>query len=322
MKLIYDNDSHAELYSEDTINEETGRSEKRYKIKGIFSTIGQKNRNGRIYPMSLWETQINKYQSNIKTGSINCLMEYQHPARTNVDPMRAVAKIDKLYIKDNYVMGEAILLNNPEANQLKSLIDCGIKISVSSRGVGSVKNGIVESFNLITYDIVPDPSDYNATMNGLVENYQLNEGVINDLNFDLDPDGNIVPMKEQNLNIGSDDFNGLKESNKTNLSNAEIMTSIESLFKKHIDTLVESKHNPFEIKDGVIEFNNIRLTENHLTSLYNNINEEGLFDVNDCLCFTLKSFMNALSTNDKIQINEMVEKLEKIIKPNTKYLIN
>jgi glutamate mutase epsilon subunit len=123
-------------------------------------------------------------------------MEWEHPARTVVDPMEAVAKITSLKIKDKYVMGEAVLLDNDKANQLKSLIDNGIMVSVSSRGVGSVKNGVVENFKLVTYDVVAAPSDYNATMNGLVESYQLNEGVIEDLSFSIDDFGNIVPMNE------------------------------------------------------------------------------------------------------------------------------
>ena len=101
--------------------------------------------------------------------------------------MNAVAVIDKLEIKDNYVMGEATLLDNEKANQLKSLIDNGIKISVSSRGAGSVKNGIVEDFHLITYDLVDNPSDYNATM----------EGFISESVKDFDYiDGKIVEAKE------------------------------------------------------------------------------------------------------------------------------
>jgi len=191
-KLIYDIDAIPEFVVEEVLNENTGKLDKKYKIKGVYSTIGERNRNGRMYPKNLWETQISNYQSNFNSGSINTLMEWEHPARTSVDPMEAVAKIEKLYIENNYVMGEAILLDNPKANQIKSLIDNGVKISVSSRGVGSVKNGVVENFKLVTYDIVATPSDYNASMNGLVESYQLNEGVIEDLIFSLDESGNIV----------------------------------------------------------------------------------------------------------------------------------
>jgi hypothetical protein len=196
LKIMYDIDASPEFLVEDVINEATGQTSKKYKIKGVFSTIGEKNRNGRIYPRGLWESEVMKYQNNFESGSINTLMEWEHPARTTVDPMEAVAKITKLSIKDKYVIGEAVLLDNDKANQLKSLIDNGVKISVSSRGVGSVKNGVVENFKLVTYDVVAAPSDYNATMNGLVESFQLNEGVIEDLTFGFDEFGNIVPVNE------------------------------------------------------------------------------------------------------------------------------
>lgn len=196
MKLMYDIDANQDFIVEEEINEATGKSSKKYKIKGVFSTIGERNRNGRIYPKGLWEAEVQKYQNNFESGSINTLMEWEHPARTTVDPMEAVAKITELNIDGKYVMGEAVLLDNPKANQLKSLIDNGVKISVSSRGVGAVKNGVVENFKLVTYDVVATPSDYNATMNGLVESFQLNEGVIEDLSFSIDDFGNVVPMTE------------------------------------------------------------------------------------------------------------------------------
>jgi len=200
LNLIFDNDSSPEFLVQESINESSGKTEKKYKIRGTFSTIGEKNRNGRMYPRNIWETEIQKYQNNFTTGSINTLMEYEHPARSKVEPMEAVAKITMLKIKDRFVVGEAVLLNNPKANQLKTLIDNGVKMSVSSRGVGSVKDGVVENFKLITYDIVAAPSDYNATMNGLVESYRLNEGVVEDLPFVIDEYGNITQsMKESTV---------------------------------------------------------------------------------------------------------------------------
>ena len=201
MNLIFDIDSKSELEVSEQVNEATGNTEKKYKIKGIFSTIGEKNRNGRIYPRPIWESEISNYQENFENGSINTLMEWEHPSRTNVDPMQAVAKIESLKIEGNYVMGEAVLLNNEKAQQLKSLIDNGIKISVSSRGVGNVRNGIVEDFKLITYDLVSDPSDYNATMNGVCESYQLNEGIVQGKQFKYDTDGNIVEVSEKDLSL-------------------------------------------------------------------------------------------------------------------------
>lgn len=212
---------------EESINETTGLPSKKYKIKGIFSTIGEKNRNGRIYPKHLWEKNVKEYQEVIETGSINRLGEWQHPPRSNIDPMKGVIAIDKLYIDQTgkYVMGEATLLDNEQARQLKSLIDNGIKLSVSSRSLGSVKNGIVEDFKLITYDVVDTPSDYNATMNGLVESYQLNEGILMDKEFDI-VDDKIVEVnsgksskKSNKKSIKEDDTKDTEDKEKVEILN-------------------------------------------------------------------------------------------------------
>lgn len=201
--LIFEIDGqNLDIESAEILNEATGQKEKTYKLKGIFSTIGEKNRNGRVYPRELWEREVKAYQNEIESGSINTLMEFEHPPRTEVDMMQAVAKINKLYIKGNFVMGESVILNNEKSKQLKCLIDNGVKISVSSRGVGTVENGIVTDFKLITYDIVPNPSDFNATMNGICEShengihemYQLNEGILQGKTFGIDKAGNIIPQ--------------------------------------------------------------------------------------------------------------------------------
>lgn len=199
--LIFEVDGQElNIETEEILNESTGKKEKSYKLKGIFSTIGEKNRNGRVYPKELWEQEVRAYQNEIASGSINTLMEYEHPARCEVDPMKAVGKIYKLEIKGNYVMGEAVLLNNDQSNQLKSLIDNGVKISVSSRGVGTIgEDGIVDSFKLITYDIVPNPSDFNATMNGICESYKLNEGVLIGKTFNEDENGNLVASYDKSI---------------------------------------------------------------------------------------------------------------------------
>ena len=206
--LIFEIDGqNLDIESAEILNEATGQKEKTYKLKGIFSTIGEKNRNGRVYPRELWEREVKAYQNEIESGSINTLMEFEHPPRTEVDMMQAVAKMNKLYIKGNFVMGESVILNNEKSKQLKCLIDNGVKISVSSRGVGTVENGIVTDFKLITYDIVPNPSDFNATMNGICEShengihemYQLNEGILQGKTFGIDKAGNIIPQLTESV---------------------------------------------------------------------------------------------------------------------------
>lgn len=235
MKLIYDIDSQADVFVTEELNENTGQKQKTYKIKGIFSTIGTKNQNGRIYPKKLWETEVIKYQDILKSGHRNALMEWEHPPRTQVDMMEAVQRITSLEIKGDHVIGEAVLLDNVKANQIKTLIENDIKISVSSRGVGSVKNGIVENFKLVTYDIVSDPSDFNQTMNGIVESkgeqFMLSEGILQDKSFQFDDHGNIIESHDP------------QETVVTEVDSEDILDSVEEVTEKAI-----TEDEPLDLK--------------------------------------------------------------------------
>ncbi|EAJ2917386.1 hypothetical protein DFW84_09650 [Campylobacter coli] len=239
LKLLYEYHD-ANVLIEESVNDKKEKV-KKYKIAGIFSTIGEKNRNGRIYPKELWESNVKKYQDVIKSGSINRLCEWEHPERGTVDPMEAVAAINKLEINGKYVMGEATLLDNPRANQLKSLIDNGIKLSVSSRGSGRVKNGIVESFDLITYDLVSAPSDYNATMEGTSIYESQKEFVM--------VDGKLVESKSPEVETkdSNSDAADTKDSNSdakdSNDSNTEDSKLKESVLKEHFLEFIEILKN-------------------------------------------------------------------------------
>ncbi|ANH51238.1 prohead core scaffold and protease [Campylobacter phage PC5] len=178
------------------LNESKG--EKNYYIQGIFATINQQNINGRVYPRPIWESAVNSYQHHITTPTTSSLMEYQHPNRQYVDPLEAVAKIVDLRIEGDYVMGKAKLLDNPKANQLKNLIDEGISIGVSSRGCGELMNGTVTEYELITFDIVPNPSDRNAHTKGLNESFD--NGILKDKNYIKDKNGILVEADESNIN--------------------------------------------------------------------------------------------------------------------------
>lgn len=229
LKLLYEYHD-ANVLIEESVNDKKEKV-KKYKIAGIFSTIGEKNRNGRIYPKELWESNVKKYQDVIKSGSINRLCEWEHPERGTVDPMEAVAAINKLEINGKYVMGEATLLDNPRANQLKSLIDNGIKLSVSSRGSGRVKNGIVESFDLITYDLVSAPSDYNATMEGTSIYESQKEFVM--------VDGKLVESKSSEVETKDSS----SDSDDTKDSNTEDSKLKESVLKEHFLEFIEILKN-------------------------------------------------------------------------------
>ncbi|EAJ2432417.1 hypothetical protein CJY16_04620 [Campylobacter coli] len=239
LKLLYEYHD-ANVLIEESVNDKKEKV-KKYKIAGIFSTIGEKNRNGRIYPKELWESNVKKYQDVIKSGSINRLCEWEHPERGTVDPMEAVAAINKLEINGKYVMGEATLLDNPRANQLKSLIDNGIKLSVSSRGSGRVKNGIVESFDLITYDLVSAPSDYNATMEGTSIYESQKEFVMVDGKL-VESKSSEVETKDSNSDAADtkDSNSDAKDSNDSNTEDSKLK---ESVLKEHFLEFIEILKN-------------------------------------------------------------------------------
>ncbi len=181
LKMMLDQAENTDTLVEESINEATGTKQKNYFIEGVFSTIEMKNRNGRVYSRHLWEREVEKYQKVIDSNLIERYGEKEHPSRTTVDDDCAVILMEKLWIDGDKVLGRAKILNdNTDAtNRLKAKIDEGMPISVSSRGVGAVSNtGIVTDFKLITYDVVSRPSDYHATMSGVVESagsFMLNE---------------------------------------------------------------------------------------------------------------------------------------------------
>jgi hypothetical protein len=253
MKLMYDN---TDVSFEQELSEGV---EKKYRIKGIFSTPEKQNKNGRVYPKSVWEREVDKYQDILKTGHPNCLMELDHPPRSNVDMMEAVAKMEKLYFENGYVMGEAVLLDNPKANQLKTLIDNGIKMSVSSRGVGSVKGNVVDNYNLITFDIIPNlgQSNYESEMYGIVE------GVLQDKNFLITESGEIkeveIKQEQDNLNeaINAKNWSNIKEFMKKQPG----FSSWE--FEGDYETLIVSYKTP---KQAAQAFTNSNKSSNELMS--------------------------------------------------------
>jgi hypothetical protein len=239
--------------------------EKKYKIKGIFSSPGKLNKNGRIYPMNIWESEVAKYQDVLKNGHPNALMELEHPPRSNVDMMEAVAKMEKLWIENGYVMGEAVLLDNPKANQLKTLIDNGIKMSVSSRGLGSIKGGLVESFKLITFDIIANlgQSDYNAEM------YGIREGVLQDKEFIMTESGEIREVKIVKEEV-------IPEQEPI-VENIEEIKADETPEEKVVEPEIDKEKLSEEILN---KFKTI-FSSTKISGIDNNVNESLMSDISD-----------------------------------------
>ena len=169
MKLITE-----EISSVKFVTEGKGSSKKMY-IEGTFLQGEIKNRNGRMYPVSTLAKEVGRYnESFVNKG--RALGELGHPDGPTVNLDRVSHKIVSLRQEGNNFVGKAQLLDTPMGKIAKSLLDEGVMLGVSSRGIGSIKedtNGVKvvgEDFMLATAaDIVADPSAPDEFVSGIME---------------------------------------------------------------------------------------------------------------------------------------------------------
>lgn len=145
---------------------ENSNGVKKIKIAGKFQEAEEPNNNKRKYRRPILESAVNNLQDKIKDRSLVGALD--HPPNDIVHLSQASHLITKLYMKGNEVIGEAEILSTPSGKVVQALIEDGVKLGISSRGVGSLtegKDGISEvndDFKLITFDIVADPSTKGA----------------------------------------------------------------------------------------------------------------------------------------------------------------
>jgi hypothetical protein len=157
----------------DVICEAKKNGEKSYFIEGVFMQSNKKNRNGRIYEKKTMEKALEKYVTEqVKTG--RAVGELNHPEGPTVNLDKVSHKITDLHWQGNDVVGKASILKTPMGKIVEGLLDGGVKLGVSSRGMGSLvqKNGVSyvgNDFMLSTIDIVQDPSAPSAFVNGVME---------------------------------------------------------------------------------------------------------------------------------------------------------
>ena len=169
MKLIRE-----EIESVEFLVEQKNGKKSMY-IEGVFLQGNIKNRNGRMYPMETLRREVGRYNENhIQSG--RALGELGHPEGPTVNLDRVSHKIVSLKESGSNFIGKAKILNTPMAKIASSLIEEGVKLGVSSRGVGSLqqtKEGFAvvgEDFMLATAaDIVADPSAPDAFVDGIME---------------------------------------------------------------------------------------------------------------------------------------------------------
>ena len=169
MKLI------TEYIQEDLsyFTEDSKTGEKNTFIEGIFMQTEAKNRNGRMYPKKIMEGAVNKYvEEQVSKG--RAVGELNHPNGPTINLDKVSHRITDLKFEGNDVVGKALVLNTPMGKIVKGLMEGGVQLGVSSRGMGSIENKnsmsvVKDDFHLATIDIVQDPSAHNAFVNGIME---------------------------------------------------------------------------------------------------------------------------------------------------------
>ena len=169
MKLIAE-----QLQDVEFIKEEKTNGKKDYKVKGIFMQADIKNRNGRVYPMDVLEKEVKRYNEEY-VDKKRAFGELGHPEGPTVNLDKVSHMITKLEPNGKNIIGEAKIMDTPNGKIVKTLMDEGATLGVSSRGMGSLepKNGanyVKKDFYLATAaDIVADPSAPNAFVEGIYE---------------------------------------------------------------------------------------------------------------------------------------------------------
>ena len=169
MKLIREEIERVEVLTEES------NGKKNLFIKGIFLQSEQVNRNGRLYPGSIMEREVKRYNEQyVQKG--RALGELGHPDGPTVNLDRVSHKIVDLCREGNNFVGKAQILSTPMGKIAESLLKDGVTLGVSSRGIGSLtatKEGykqVGEDFMLATAaDIVADPSAPDAFVQGIME---------------------------------------------------------------------------------------------------------------------------------------------------------
>jgi len=141
-------------------------------VEGILATAEVKNGNGRYYSKDLWEREIGKYMGLVKEN--RAMGELDHPESQVINLKNVSHNIKDMWWDGDNVMGKLEILPTPSGNILKALIESGITVGVSSRGMGSLKQvgelmEVQDDFELLCWDFVSTPSNPDSFMHLIKE---------------------------------------------------------------------------------------------------------------------------------------------------------
>ena len=174
------------------INESMSHNDGKLILSGVMQRCDAVNQNGRKYPVDILRREADKYK-NVFIRERRALGELDHPESPVVNLQNVSHNVVDLWWDGNDLMGKIEILGTPSGNIAKELLKAGIRLGISSRGMGSVKSigeGKVEvqdDFEIVCWDLVSNPSTQGAFMNSLNEgvNTQSKYSRINELIGDI-----------------------------------------------------------------------------------------------------------------------------------------
>jgi hypothetical protein len=203
MKLI----AEPTLFEDVKVITEGKGSNKKLFISGPFLQAEKENRNGRIYPQLVMDSAVSKYKEEY-IDKKRALGELNHPAEPVVNPERAAILTESLEQDGIYYKGKAKVLSTPMGKIVENLLDDGVTVGVSSRGLGSLKptrmghNEVQSDFVLTTAaDIVFDPSAQSSFVEGVYEQAEwiYESGIFSRIDLDIERK-NLMLAKKSELN--------------------------------------------------------------------------------------------------------------------------
>ena len=179
------------------ITESMSTNDGKLVVKGVLQRANAKNQNGRVYPKDLLTREAKKYTENFIQQK-RALGELDHPDWSVVNLQNASHNVLEMHFNGNDLVGTVEVLGTPSGNILKELFKSGIKLGISSRGLGSVEaigeNGaqqVQPDFELIAFDFVSNPSTHGAFL------HPMNESVDKTQQYEQRPDCGIWCKTEQ-----------------------------------------------------------------------------------------------------------------------------
>jgi hypothetical protein len=167
-------------YSKEMIEESKKLNGGRIVLRGILQKANTLNQNGRIYPIAVLDREVRNYQKFIKEN--RALGELDHPDSSVVELKNASHIVREAHMEGEVCFGTVELLETPSGKILQSLVESGVTLGISSRGVGSTQRErdydvVQDDFQLICWDFVSEPSTPGAFM--MKEGKEINKRELN-----------------------------------------------------------------------------------------------------------------------------------------------